>query len=69
MPEGCQDHGGVTMPMPIVSRRFHEPFDLALGEVLASAILGVRQPTRRDCSLYRGWSPGWIVLTLEFNDY
>ena len=32
MPEGQQDHGGVTMPMPIVCRRLHEPFDLALGE-------------------------------------
>jgi len=44
------------MPMPIVSGRLHEPFDLALGEVLASAIFGIRQPTRRDCSLYGGWS-------------
>jgi hypothetical protein len=46
------------MPMPIVSGRLHEPFDLALGEVLASAIFGIRQPTRRDCSLYSAWSAG-----------
>jgi hypothetical protein len=46
VPERPQDHGGVTMPVPIVSRRLHEPFDLALGEVLAGAIFGIRQPTR-----------------------
>src|SRR5215467_12523482 len=55
MPECHQNHGGVTMPVPIVSRRLHEPFNLALGEVLASAIFGIRQPTARDCSLYSGW--------------
>jgi hypothetical protein len=43
------DHGGVTMPIPIVSRRLHEPFDLTLGEVLAVEIFGIRQ---RNCSLY-----------------
>jgi hypothetical protein len=32
------------MPVPIVSCRLHEPFNLALGEVLASSILGVWQP-------------------------
>ena len=58
MPEGHQDHGGVTMPMPIVSGRLHEPFDLALGEVLAGAIFGIWQPTKRNCSFYNGWSPG-----------
>ena len=35
VPECYQNHGGVTMLVPIVSRRLHEPFDLALGEVLA----------------------------------
>jgi hypothetical protein len=31
-----QNHGGAAMPVPIVSgRRLHEPFNLALGEVLA----------------------------------
>jgi hypothetical protein len=29
VPECYQDHGGITMPVPIVSRRLHEPFDLA----------------------------------------
>jgi hypothetical protein len=58
MPEGYQDHGGVTMSMPIVSCRLHEPFDFALGEVLACAIFGIRQPTRRYCSFYGGWSAG-----------
>jgi hypothetical protein len=37
--------------MSIVSRRLHEPFDLALGEVLAGAIFDIWQPTRRNCSL------------------
>jgi hypothetical protein len=46
MPEGHQDHGGVAMSMPIVSGRLHEPFDLALGKVLAGAIFRIRQPTR-----------------------
>src|SRR5215469_16007982 len=58
MPECHQNHGGVTMPVPIVSGRLHEPFNLALGEVLASAIFDIRQPTKRDCSLYSGWSAG-----------
>jgi hypothetical protein len=52
MPECYQDHGGVTMPMPIFSGRLHDPFDLALGEVLAGAIFDIRQPTKRNCSLY-----------------
>jgi hypothetical protein len=42
--------------VPIVCRRLHQPFTLALGEVLAGAIFGVRQPTASDCSLYSGWS-------------
>src|SRR5262249_12569405 len=56
MPKCHQDHGGVTMPVPIVSRRLHQPVNLALGEVLASAIFGIRQPTASDCSLYSAWS-------------
>jgi hypothetical protein len=56
--ECSQNHGGVTMPVPIVSGRLHEPFDLALGEVLASAIFGIWQPTTRNCSLYSAWSAG-----------
>jgi hypothetical protein len=56
VPESHQDHGGVPVPMPIVSGRLHQPFDLALGEVLAGAIFGIRQATRRDCSLYSAWS-------------
>jgi hypothetical protein len=56
MPKCHRDHGGVTMAVPIVSGRLHEPFDLALSEVLASAILGIRQPARRHCSLYSAWS-------------
>jgi hypothetical protein len=47
VPECYQDHGGVTMPVPIVSCRLHEPFNPALGEVLASAIFGIWQPTTR----------------------
>src|SRR5215471_12126257 len=49
VPKGHQDHGGITMPVTIVSRCLHEPLNLALGEVLASAIFGIRQPTGRDC--------------------
>jgi hypothetical protein len=46
------------MPVPIVSRCLHQPFDLAFGEVLAGPIFDIRQPTKRDCSLYSGWSAG-----------
>ena len=42
MPERHQNHGGVTMPVPIVSGRLHEPFNLALGEVFAGAVFGIR---------------------------
>jgi hypothetical protein len=56
VPKCHQNHGAVTMPVPIVSGRLHEPFKLALGEVLASAIFGIWQPTKRNCSLYSAWS-------------
>jgi len=66
MPEGYQNHGGVTMPVTIVSGRLHEPFDLALGEVLAGAN-GISQPPRTDCSLYSGLEP-WraTLISLSF---
>ena len=46
------------MPVPIVSRRLNEPFNLAFGEVLAGTIFGIRQPTASNCSLFGGWSAG-----------
>ena len=51
MPEGQQDHGGVPVPVAIAASRLHQALDLALGEVFAGAVVGVRQPTSGNCSL------------------
>ena len=51
------------MPVPVVSRRLHQPFDLALGEVLAGPIFDIRQPTASDCSLL---VVGALARDLEF---
>src|SRR5512132_3835214 len=58
MSEGQQDHGGVAVSVAIVASRLHQPLDLAFGEVYSGAIVGVRQPTSRNCSLLDGWCLG-----------
>src|SRR3974390_875539 len=59
MPVGQQDHGRVPVAMPIAAGSLHEPFDLALGQVLTLAVMGVGQATAANCSLYSGW---WLGL-------
>src|SRR5262245_42941222 len=63
MSVGQQDHGRITVTMAVGTGCLHQPFDLVLGQVLSGPILGVRQTTTRDCSLYSGWGvvmPGRI---------
>ena len=50
MPEGDQDHGGVPVPVAVGLGRLDQGLDLAGGEVLPGAKLGVRTPCRRNCS-------------------
>jgi hypothetical protein len=56
--EGQQDHGGVAVSVAIVAGRRPQPLDLALGEVFPGAVVGVWQPTSRNCSLLGGWCLG-----------
>jgi hypothetical protein len=55
VPEGDQDHGGVTVAMAIPAGHLHKALDLGCGEILASAIVSIWQTTARDCSLYGAW--------------
>jgi hypothetical protein len=46
------------MTVAIVASRLHQSLNFALGEVFAGAIVGVRQPTPGNCSLFDGWCFG-----------
>ncbi len=50
MPEGDKDHGGVTMPVAVLSCRCHQRLDFVLGQVFARAQIAVLRPLRCDCS-------------------
>src|SRR5215831_13546907 len=58
MPEGQQDHGRISMPVPITARRLDEPLDLSLGEALSGSIMPIWAATTPNCSLYSGWRSG-----------
>jgi hypothetical protein len=45
----------VTMTPAVFPRCFHQAFNLALGEILAPAQLGIGWPPGGDCSVYGGW--------------
>src|SRR5215470_15910105 len=47
MPKGQQDHGRITMPVPITARRLDKPLDLSLGEVFSGSIMSRRQECER----------------------
>src|SRR5580704_4148701 len=55
MPVGEQNHGRVPMPIAVGLRRLDQRLDLAGGQVLAGAKLGVWTPGRHNCSIYFGW--------------
>src|SRR5262245_11042359 len=55
MPEGHQDHGLVPVRPAIALTALDEPLDLAFGQVLAGAHIGVLGPARRDFPFYGGW--------------
>ena len=38
MPEGYEDHGGVTVSLAVTLHGLDQPFDLALGEMLLTGI-------------------------------
>src|SRR5262245_6072493 len=59
-----QDHGSVTMPVPIGRRCFYEPFDLVIGQILAVADLGIGSTgwwAMGDCPIFSGWCWGCQV--------
>ena len=41
MPEGYEDHGGVTVSPAVALHGLDQAFDLALGEMLPRSIFGV----------------------------
>ena len=47
MPIGDQDHGGVTMRVPISAGGFDQPLNLGIGEVFPASQGGVRLAFRR----------------------
>jgi hypothetical protein len=53
------------MAVPIVSSRLHEPFDLALGEVLASAILLRPAPRRKFLEISPIFKVGSVTLDVS----
>jgi hypothetical protein len=55
MPVGHEDHRGVPVTPSVSFGRVHQPLNLGLGEVLASAQVAVGRPSRANCSLYGGW--------------
>src|SRR5450631_2202140 len=55
VPEGEQDHGRVTMAMPVALGGLDHCLDLARRQVLSSPEFGVRTPPRSNCSFYFGW--------------
>jgi hypothetical protein len=44
---GEQDHGGVPVPVPVITGRLHQPLDLLVGEILADAVMGIGKPGMR----------------------
>ena len=50
MPESQQDHGRVTMPVPIAARRLDQPLNLPLGQVLADPVMAIGESTTPNCS-------------------
>jgi hypothetical protein len=56
--EGQQNHGGVAVSVAIVAPGLYQPLDLALSEVFPGAVVGIWQPTSRNCSLLGGWYLG-----------
>ena len=55
MPIGHKDHRCVPMAPTVSLGRCHQPLDLCLSKVLASAEVGVGEPRGRDCSFYGSW--------------
>src|SRR5262249_23730779 len=60
MPEGQEDHGRITMPVPITAGSLHQPLDLLLGEVLSRSIMPIWAATTPNCSLYSAWRSGAV---------
>ena len=58
MPEGYEDHGGVTVSLAVTLHGLDQAFDLALGEMLPRSIFGVGFAPgqsgwrRSDCELF-----------------
>src|SRR6476659_6178672 len=57
VPEGQQDHGRISMSVPVSARRLHQSLYLFLGQVLPGSVVLVREATSANCSLYSGWRP------------
>ena len=58
--EGHEDHGRVAVtvaPVVVTPRGFHQLLDLALGQVLAGANVGIRSALRRNCPILGARSP------------
>jgi hypothetical protein len=56
MPEGQQDHGRVTMAMPVARGGLDHCLDLGRRRVLPGPELGVWALGRSNCSIYFGWA-------------
>jgi hypothetical protein len=55
VPEGQQDHRLVAVRAAITTAAVDQPLDLAFGQVLAGADVGVFGPARRDFPYFGGW--------------
>jgi hypothetical protein len=44
MAERQQDHGRITMALPIVTGRLEQPLDFSFGEIFADPIMSIGRP-------------------------
>src|SRR5215207_6974481 len=56
---GDPDHGGIAVPVPVLSRGGDQALDFPGGQVLAGAALGMQNRAGRDCPTLRSWPGGW----------
>jgi hypothetical protein len=54
MPEGQQDHGGVTVTVPVALGGFDKGLDFGRSEVFAGAKFGIRPAKRSNCPIFDG---------------
>jgi len=52
---GDPDHGGIAVPVPVLSRGCDQALDFLGGQVLAGTALGLRNWPWRDCPILRDW--------------